>query len=173
MEHNDIPNRFSIGFPIDLERMEVALVRKKRGPIFNVGRLNGCGGHIKVGESAVGAMRREANEELGLWLPASGQWQQFHYERRIGNGNCLSFFVANVPDVRNKAKKMTDEDVEIVSIKVMLQLMSGIAPVTGGANPDAIATLGRDGSAFVYNLGYLIPMAVCWLLNPEHAYTGA
>jgi len=172
MDHNDIPNRFSIGFPIDLERMEVALVRKKRGPVFNVGRLNGCGGHIKIGESAVGAMRREANEELGLWLPASGQWQQFHYERRIGNGNCLSFFVANVPDVRNKAKKMTDEDVEIIMIEGLLSRMAG-QTYMGGDGKNSIRSIGKEHSDFVYNLGYLIPMAVCWLLNPEHAYTGA
>lgn len=172
MDHDDIPNRFSIGFPIDLERMEVALVRKKRGPAFNIGKLNGCGGHQKKSESAVGCIRREANEELGIYLPEPGQWQQFHYERRTKtlSGNCLSFFVANVPNVRTFARKMTDEDVEIIMIGGMLDRMAGNSV---GLNTNVIHNLGKEGSDFVYNLGYLIPMAVAWLLNPEHHYTGA
>lgn len=167
MDANDFKHNFVIGFPIDLDAMEVALIRKKRGPAFNLGKLNGAGGHQKIGESPVGAMRREAGEELGLLLPKSGQWQQFHYECRTHNGNRLWFYTANVPDLRNRVQTMTDEEVEIVSIPQLLMEMSGYAD---SSSNNHIEHLGSGKSDYVYNQGYLIPMAVAWLLNPEHQY---
>lgn len=161
-EPGDIQNKFSVGFAIDINRMQVALIRKNR-PKWQRGQLNGVGGHQKVNESPVGCMRREALEEIGLDLPESGQWQQFHYERHT-SGNCLSFFVAQVDDLATKVKTMTDEMVEIVDIRAML-LSSSLVYAS-----DGIDHLGRPGSNYVYNLGYLIPMAVTWLLNPEHQY---
>lgn len=169
MENDDHPKKFSVGFAIDLDLLEVALIRKLRGPSFIIGKLNGCGGHMKLGESPVGGIRREAFEELGLWLPESGQWQQFQAERRCSNGYGLWFFAANVQDLRKKVKTKTDERVEIVSIPEMLQEMAGYGKYGSG---DQIENLGSNGSKYVYNLGYLIPMAVSWLRNPEHHYTG-
>jgi hypothetical protein len=76
-------NRFSVGLAIDVQKMEVALLRKKRGPEIIVGRLvsTAVAAANDLTESPVGCIRREALEELGLDLSESGQWQQFHFER--------------------------------------------------------------------------------------------
>jgi NUDIX domain len=164
MDSDDFKHRFAIGFPIDMANMEVALIRKRRGPAFNVGKLNGCGGHQKIGESPVGCIRREAKEEFGLDLPLPGQWQQFHYEHRVSNNNQLWFYTADVRNLRSRVKTMTDESVEIVSIHSMLIDMAK-GHTRAHAYHNGIEHLGSSGSDFVYNLGYLIPMAACWLLS--------
>jgi len=162
----DIENRFSVGYAIDLTNMEVALIRKNRGPSFNVGKFNGVGGHIKVGESPVGGIRREAAEEMGIWLPGPGQWQLFHQERRtaVREGTTLYFYCASVPGLRGLVRTMTDEEVVIVNIWDFLEILAK-------PGPDGLFELGTENSNFVYNLGYLLPMAVTWLQNPQHAYT--
>lgn len=43
----------------------VALIRKAR-PSWQAGRLNGIGGSIEPGETALSAMRREFEEEAGV-----------------------------------------------------------------------------------------------------------
>lgn len=43
---------------------EVLLAMKKRG--FGVGKFNGVGGKVKVGESVLTAVVREAEEEIGV-----------------------------------------------------------------------------------------------------------
>jgi 8-oxo-dGTP diphosphatase len=51
---------------------EVILIRKKR-PDWQVGKLNGVGGHIEEGENSYQAMVREFKEETGVahvaWAP--------------------------------------------------------------------------------------------------------
>lgn len=47
---------------------EVCLIHKKRGPTGVVGRYNGVGGKVRVGESNREAMNREAHEETGILL---------------------------------------------------------------------------------------------------------
>lgn len=44
----------------------VLLVHKKHGPPPVVGRWNGVGGKIELGETPLGAMRREFQEETGV-----------------------------------------------------------------------------------------------------------
>jgi len=163
----DYPNRAVTCFPIDLGAYEVALLLKNRGPAFNVGKYNGAGGRQKIGESPVGAARREALEELGLDLPESGQWQQFHQEHRWDNDMHLYFYTASVPGLRNKIKRgLTDEEVEVFRIEDLLQEFAGFNTLRNSLE----GKLGGPGSKYVYNLGYLIPMALTWLYNPQHQY---
>ena len=61
--------RYVLGFAFDERREWVALIRKDRGPECNIGKLNGVGGKIKVGESLHDAMSREFAEETGVMLP--------------------------------------------------------------------------------------------------------
>ena len=164
----DLPNTYVIGFAIDPQYDEVALILKKRGPAFNLHKWNGIGGHVKVGESPVGAMRRESLEEMGLDLPASGQWQEFHYERRI-DGPELHFFTALVPDLESKITTTTDEEVRVFSISAILSDIIDIAD-NGFKGKNYLDQLGDKNSEYVYNLGYLVLMAYSWLKNPQHAY---
>jgi len=169
----DLPNTYVIGFAIDPQYDEVALILKKRGPAFNLHKWNGIGGHVKVGESPVGAMRRESLEEMGLDLPASGQWQEFHYERRI-DGPKLHFFTAAVPDLERKVQTLTDEEVKVFSIQQILSDLTDVHHGEGGYGSalgiSALSQLGDKNSEYVYNLGYLVLMAYSWLKNPQHAY---
>lgn len=54
-----------VGFAIDLDHNEVVLIRKTH-PQWQVGKLNGVGGHMEEGETPLMAMSREFVEETGL-----------------------------------------------------------------------------------------------------------
>jgi len=71
----------------DSEIVEICLAMKKRG--FGVGRWNGVGGKIEVGEAIESAAKREAEEEVGVKVqslmkvaeltflfPAKPEWDQ-------------------------------------------------------------------------------------------------
>ena len=58
----DIPNQYEVGFEFTASNDLVLLIRKNR-PEWQKGKLNGIGGHIKVGETPLEAMRREFEEE--------------------------------------------------------------------------------------------------------------
>lgn len=66
--------RYTLGFLVD-GGGSVALVRKKKGPGGQKGKLNGFGGHIESGETSLECMRREFLEESG-W-PDSPRWHKF------------------------------------------------------------------------------------------------
>lgn len=174
-EKGDMDRKFSVLFPIDMERKEVALVLKNR-PKWQAGMLNGAGGHQKIGESPFGCANREGAQELGLVLPGNGewdqgQWQLFHYERHR-SGNCLYFYTAAVPRLRQQVKTLTDEKVEVVSIPRFLRSLGSRYQGDEDSDDDlfGMETIGTEGSDYVYNLSYLIPMAYSWLKWPQHRY---
>jgi 8-oxo-dGTP diphosphatase len=53
------------GFLFSPDRTRVLLIRKKR-PAWQAGKLNGVGGKIEPGETALQAMRREFREEAAV-----------------------------------------------------------------------------------------------------------
>lgn len=55
---------YVVGFLIDDANEEVALIQKIK-PAWQAGKLNGIGGKIEPGESALAAMIREFKEETG------------------------------------------------------------------------------------------------------------
>src|SRR5687768_8509331 len=59
------------GFLFSEDRSRVLLIRKRR-PAWQAGMLNGLGGKIEPGETAVEAMRREFREEAALDV---AEWQ--------------------------------------------------------------------------------------------------
>jgi len=142
-----VPGRFVVGFPVDPVRREVALIHKLR-PEWQRGKLNGMGGRIELGESPVGAMRREAAEEAGL---TDVQWLQFHYERHA-NGPQLWFYVAAVDSLRERVRTLTDERVVVVPLPIF--------SVDFLRNPDV----------YVYNLCFLVPMATTYLAHEDRRY---
>lgn len=66
--------RYVVGFLFTPDEMQVALVMKTR-PAWQVGKLNGIGGHVDEGESFGDAMVREFREEAGVTL--LGGWTRF------------------------------------------------------------------------------------------------
>lgn len=78
---------YCLGFLTDATGTQVLLMEKRR-PSWQAGRLNGIGGKVEEGEDALGAMRRECQEETGLevleWSPLGaisfegGQVHVFH-----------------------------------------------------------------------------------------------
>ena len=72
--NGDRVERYCLGFMFDQEFRSVLLIRKAR-PAWQRGRLNGVGGHLDPGESALEAMVREFREEAGL-VTAREQWRE-------------------------------------------------------------------------------------------------
>ena len=66
-------DRYVVGFMFNPTEDAVLLIRKTH-PNWQKGKLNGVGGRIEDGESAVEAMRREFAEETGIDHP---KWFQF------------------------------------------------------------------------------------------------
>lgn len=64
--------KYVVGFLFDSNN-QVVLIRKNR-PQWQIGRLNGIGGHIEDGESPQDAMAREFEEEAGVRVDS---WRQF------------------------------------------------------------------------------------------------
>lgn len=137
--------RYVIGFIFDRTAKKVALIRKER-PDFQKGKLNGIGGHIELGESPVGAMVREAKEETGF-ESTKDDWLLFHYERNKRDV-CLYFYAAETTDLMNKVRTMTDEEVVIMEY-------------WGPGYSDYFPSM-------MYNLPWLLPMALSYIENPYH-----
>lgn len=65
--------KYVVGFMFDRTKTNVLLLHKLR-PKWQSGRINGVGGRIEAGESALTAMRREFVEEVGI---AYENWHEF------------------------------------------------------------------------------------------------
>ena len=63
------PVLYVVGFLFSPDARRVVLVRKRK-PAWQKGRLNGVGGKVERGETALQAMEREFHEETGLAVPA-------------------------------------------------------------------------------------------------------
>ena len=90
---------------------KVALVRKNR-PSWQVGKLNGIGGHVEVGERPVEAMCREFEEETGLET-SSHDWKDF--TELTGPDWTVYFFFAQ-GDL-SQLRTTTDEEIVVIPVK--------------------------------------------------------
>lgn len=135
---------YCVGFLFAPDLQHVVLIEKKR-PSWQVGQLNGVGGKVEPGETTHAAMVREFSEETGVHVP---EWALFHTERYVFRPdsaiNTVRFFTATHQQTR--LYKLTDEDPNWYHLD-RWSLMPHL-----------------------YNLHYLIPMALSWHRNPEHRY---
>ena len=82
-------NRYVLGFAFTEEATSVLLVRKNR-PDWQKGKLNGIGGKIKIRETPIAAINREAFEGAGIKV----SWQ--HKGVIKGTNNAGSEFECHV-----------------------------------------------------------------------------
>lgn len=123
---------FVVGFLFNKAGSRVAMVQKNR-PAWQAGKLNGCGGLIKDGESAGAAMVRECQEEMGAKTRV-GDWRLVAVQQfPIGSCHYFSLFDDGA---FQQAKTLTDEPVIYV-------------------HTDTLA-----GRNLVANANYLIPLCL-------------
>ena len=72
---------------------EILLIRKKRG--FGAGKINGPGGKVDPGESALESVLRETYEELGIRPLRAEQRAQLHFQFRDGYSLHCAVFLAH------------------------------------------------------------------------------
>jgi 8-oxo-dGTP diphosphatase len=129
------------GFLFSRDRGRVLLIRKRR-PAWQAGKLNGLGGKIEPGETALDAMRREFREEAGVDL---AEWQHVLSlsgadDAGSGRGWAGHFFRA-FGDV-DAARAITDEQLEthstallphdtIPNLRWIIPLMLDDEPIAG------------------------------------------
>lgn len=105
--------RMVVGFLFRETPKRVVLIKKNR-PAWQAGLWNGVGGHVKKGEPAIVAMRREFAEETGMHV--SG-WCLF--ARGRGPIWTVDFFTAFGP-IEN-ARSVTDEEVRHFAVATLPQ----------------------------------------------------
>lgn len=66
---------YTVGFAFNEALTEILLILKTKGPASVVGKLNGIGGKLEVGESIFECQRREFLEEAGVDIdPRRWKW---------------------------------------------------------------------------------------------------
>jgi 8-oxo-dGTP diphosphatase len=98
-----------VGFLFNEELTEAVLIRKHR-PSWQVGLLNGMGGHVEPGEEFDQAMQREGCEESSIDLA----WTRFAMVF-IGQETLIAFYYATTPQWRD-ARTVTDEPIAFVGL---------------------------------------------------------
>jgi 8-oxo-dGTP diphosphatase len=109
----DEMTEYVLGFMFGNNRQEVLLIRKNR-PDWQAGKLNGIGGKVEAGELPYQAMIREFEEEAGV--PLTG-WNNFG-TMRVGDA-IVYLYSSFESDSFDKARSMTDEEIERVNINTL------------------------------------------------------
>lgn len=136
---------YVVGFLFSPTAEYVALIEKQR-PLWQAGRLNGIGGKIELGESALKAMRREFRDEAGADIET---WRLF--ATMTWRGELIHFFVARAPE-DIELQSLTDERVAwyrteyVVSDARTLPNLRWLIPLALDADEvTATVSLGPDG----------------------------
>jgi 8-oxo-dGTP diphosphatase len=102
---------YTVGFLFSFDKQKVALIRKQR-PDWQKGRLNGVGGHVEIGETALQCMGREFHEEVEYPSLYKTEWRQFAV---LDSPKFIVDCFASLGDLA-AVKGKTDEDVEIINV---------------------------------------------------------
>lgn len=142
---------YTCGFAFDSQG-RVLLIRKDRGPSFNIGKFNGLGGKVNPGEGLRSCMSREFAEECRLYIPPE-KWYCFHTEKHRAYAEQYKdpriHFFLTVDAVFDDCRSMESEQIAIFTEDEFANL------------PDV---------ALAYNLRFLVPMARCWIKNPNRRW---
>lgn len=143
--------KYVLGFCFSEDRSKVALIKKNK-PEWQNGKLNGIGGKVEGDELFINAMRREFEEETGMYVH---DWKEFATLK--GTGSEVQCFVA----FTNQVKYCQTQEAEQVFVLDTQMILNAII---NGTKP----------YRFVHNLPYLIMMAlgpepvIAELTYPEH-----
>lgn len=100
--------KYVAGFFFSEDKKRVVLIEKKR-PTWQIGKLNGVGGHVEENETPEAAMSREFFEETGVSI---NSWKSFVV---LGGVDwSVNFFYAIGPV--DNCDSTTDEDIKIVDV---------------------------------------------------------
>lgn len=76
--------KFTLGFVFNSDSSKVLLIHKQK-PDWQSGRINGIGGKIEAGESALDCIVRECQEECLLDIPRKNWYRYALIEQAIGD----------------------------------------------------------------------------------------
>lgn len=148
--------KYVIGFVFDTRMQQVMLIKKNR-PTDQAGLLNGIGGKVEgdlENKDPVLAMVREAKEEADFdSVPDS--WLLFHNEEHQ-SGKDLYFYTTSIWRLSDQVRTRTDETVVLASYDI--------------DSKGNFRSINFDLAQMMYNLGWLLPMAFCYLWYPQHRY---
>jgi len=151
----EIPYTLGLAFNSNLSK--VLLIRKERGPKFNLGKWNGIGGKLERGEGIRGGMVREFQEETGIKTDPT-QWNIFHTE---------SFLAYETKDI----EVPLNPRVYYLTTKLDDAVFNSYAsPETEVVQAHYAGRIWLISTGYAYNLSYLVAMARCWHQHPERRW---
>lgn len=107
---------YVLGLIFSQHEGRIALLRKKR-PAWQAGMLNGIGGHIELGETALQAMVREAAEEVALRFPWPQAWEEIATLRQSRTWDVVVFKTSlPLPNEPEELMGQEDEQVEVYNV---------------------------------------------------------
>lgn len=161
--------KMTVGLAFSADHNTVLMQLKNR-PEDCAGFLNGPGGKQNVGESIVNCMVREFEEETGL-KSTKDDWLYFHHERYV-SGTDLYFYTTDHLNIF-LAQEKTDEGLVLASTDEVYRLVDLIpTDARHMVKRNAIRKIGLPDTCkgIMYNMAYLIPMALTYIRFPEHRY---
>ena len=101
---------YVVGFAFSQDGRQVVLLRKNR-PDWQAGKLNGVGGKLEAGETALAAMVREFVEETGVETQEA-DWREYAM-MQLDQGGKVFFFKYFDHLVTEQVQSLTDEEVGV------------------------------------------------------------
>lgn len=138
---------YVLGFAFNSSLTRVALIQKNR-PEWQKGKLNGIGGHVEDGETAIEAMVREFREECGI-VTNENDWTNFLTME--GEDFIVHVYKIVTKDVW-AVKTLTDEIIDLYDVRYIKDI----------ENVTRLESVYRHGQSFevISNIPWIIEMAL-------------
>lgn len=97
--------KYVVGFLFSKDLDQVILVRKNR-PEWQDGLLNGVGGKVESHEDFLEAMKREFEEEAGVFIDSWSKYCTYQFE-----SGYINFYATRDDEAFNQSETKTDEEI--------------------------------------------------------------